>query len=210
MKACIFDLDGTLLDSTGVWARVDEAFLARRGIQMPEGYVEAVAQMSFPEAAEYTIRRFGLADSVEALMAEWNAMVVEAYAGEVPMKPHAKEYLLKLKARGVRLAVATSLPEALYGPALRAHGIEGLFEVVCSTDEVGRSKAWPDVYLLAAQRLGVAPGECVVFEDVLVGVRSAKAAGMGVWAVYDAGSDGEWEEMCRVADGGMRGFGEGG
>ena len=209
MRAYIFDLDGTLLDSMGVWAHIDAAFLSERGLDVPEDYIDAVSARSFPEAARYTLERFGLPDSVDALLREWNAMAAHAYGHTVPLKPNALAYLTALKGRGARLAIATSLPAALYVPALENHGITGLFDVICSTDEVSCGKTHPDVFLLTARRLGVPPEACVVFEDILEAVQSAKRAGMTVYGVYDAASSVQWKHIEKEADGVIYDFRDG-
>ena len=201
MKAYIFDLDGTLLDSMNVWERIDAEFLSKRGLDMPPDYINAICPLSFPEAAKYTIERFGLPDRPEELLCEWNGMAEYTYGNTVPLKPYAREYLSALKKRGAKLAVATSLPAALYEPALWNHGIMDLFDTICSTDEVKFGKTRPDVFLLAAEKLGAEPETCVVFEDVLQAVISAKRAGMKVYGVYDKSSDDQWERIKKAADG---------
>lgn len=201
MKAYVFDLDGTLLDSTGVWAQIDVDFLARRGLTVPPDYIDAMAALSFAEAAAYTIARFGLPDDAASLMREWYAMAVHAYGHTVAMKPHARAYLLTLKRCGVKLGIATSLPSALYMPALRNHGIDTLFDAVCTTEEVPHGKAQPDIFLLIAQRLGVQTADCMLFEDVLQAIQSAKAAGMTVYGVRDAANAAQWPAIVRHADG---------
>ena len=92
-KGAIFDLDGTLLDSMGVWDQVDVDFLAKRGIEVPDDYMQKVAAMQFRQIAEYTIARFGLSDTPEALMEEWDHMARVMYATVVEDKPYAREYL---------------------------------------------------------------------------------------------------------------------
>ncbi|MBQ7982619.1 MAG: HAD family phosphatase, partial [Clostridia bacterium] len=87
-RAAIFDLDGTLLDSMGVWLEVDEIFLSRRGIALPDDYAQAISPMGFPAAAEYTKRRFCLPEDEAAIMAEWHDLAVDAYAHRVPLKPY--------------------------------------------------------------------------------------------------------------------------
>ncbi|MBW3091665.1 HAD family phosphatase [Bifidobacterium sp. 82T10] len=201
-KAAIFDLDGTLLDSMGVWDQVDIDFLGRRGIAVPDDYMAKVASMQFRQIAEYTIARFGLPDTPEQLMDEWDEMARVAYATVVEAKPHAVEYLRHLKKSGAKLAVATSLPPALREPAMEHVGIRGFFDTVVSVDDAGDAgKDQPDVYLLAASRLGVAPADCTVFEDLLVGVQTAKSIGMTVWAMHDDSSDADWPTICDAADG---------
>lgn len=201
-KAAIFDLDGTLLDSMGVWDQVDVDFLGRRGIAVPDDYMAAVSAMQFRQIAEYTIARFDLPDTPEELMDEWSSMAQAAYRTVVDPKPYAVEYLRHLKRSGAKLAVATTLPPSLRGPAMEHVGIAGLFDAVCSADEAGgAAKDKPDVYLLAARRLDVRPADCTVFEDLLVGVRSAKSVGMSVWAMQDDSSARDWDEICGIADG---------
>jgi len=199
-KAYIFDLDGTLLDSMGVWAQVDADFLAKRGITVPPDYMDAISSMTFHEAAVYTIKRFSLTDGVEDLMREWNDMAAYAYGHTVQMKPHAKEYLITLRERGAKLAVATSLSAELCAPVLRNNGIDNFFDLVCRTDEVGHGKSHPDVFLMTAKKIGVPPQDCLVFEDILVAVKSAKSANFSVCAVYDNASESDWEQIRTVAD----------
>ena len=164
-KGAIFDLDGTLLDSMGVWDQVDVDFLAKRGIEVPDDYMQKVAAMQFRQIAEYTIARFGLSDTPEALMEEWDHMARVMYATVVEAKPYAREYLESLKASGAKLAVATSLPPMLREPAMKHVGIFDYFDDVVSVDDAGDvGKTEPDVYLLAASRLGIKPSDCTVFE----------------------------------------------
>lgn len=201
MKAYIFDLDGTLLDSMHVWEQIDVDFLSGRGIDVPPDYIDVICSKSFPEAAAYTIERFGLPDGVDDLLREWNRMAEHAYGHTVRLKPYAKEFLVTLKERGAKLGIATSLPEALYEPALKNNGIRGLFDVICSTDEVSHGKTRPDVFLFAARKLGVDPVDCVVFEDIPQAIESAKKAGMTVYGVYDESSSEHWEWIKKIADG---------
>ena len=182
-EAAIFDLDGTLLDSTGVWDGILAHCLSERGLGCPEDYVAEVCSRSFAEAADYTIARFGLDERPERLIEEWNALSLDEYANRVRLLPGALDYLQRLSAQGVRLAVATSLPERLYRPCLERLGIAGMFGALCSTDETGKGKAEPDLFLLAAGRLGVDIGSCAVFDDTLDAVRAARSAGMLAVAV---------------------------
>lgn len=208
-KAAIFDLDGTLLDSMGVWDQVDIDFLAKRGIEVPADYMGKVAAMQFRQIAEYTIARFDLPDTPEALMQEWDDMARVAYSTVVEAKPHAVEYLSYLKRSGAKLAVATSLPPALREPAMKHVGIFDYFDQIVSVDDANNvGKDRPDVFLLAAGRLGVVPEQCTVFEDLLVAMRSAKSVGMRVWAIHDDSSDGDWPDICGLADGVLFDFSE--
>ena len=200
MKAYIFDLDGTLFDSMNVWEKVDTDFLQKRGIEVPSDYAKVINSMTFLETALYTIKRFNLNDNIESLMQEWNNMAAFSYAHNVQMKKGAKEYIKRLYSKGKKLAIATSLSNELLEPSLKNHGVYDLFNAICTTEEVRQGKSHPDVYLLAAKKLDIEPCGCLVFEDILPAVISAKNAGFKVCAVYDKSSDTDWEKMKSIAD----------
>lgn len=195
----LFDLDGTLIDSADVWARIDAEFLRRRGLAVPDDYMCAVSSKKFSEAAVYTIARFGLDETAEALAAEWLEMARREYGSGVFLRPHAGEYLRWLKARGVKLGTVTGLPHSLAEAALKNNGVYALFDAFTSADETPRGKEHPAVYLLATRRLGVTPADCAVFEDVPACLESARAAGMKVFAVRNAQNESLWGSMCRGA-----------
>ena len=184
-KAAIFDLDGTLLDSMGVWQEVDRVFLERRGIALPDDYAAAISPMGFPAAAEYTKKRFSLDEDEDAIMAEWHALAVDAYANHVGLKHGVMEYLSSLRKRGIPFAAATASQAVFYLPALRRLGIDDWFSSVTEISEVSRGKGNPDIYLRAADKLGYPAEDCAVFEDIVPGVRGAAAGGFYTVAVYD-------------------------
>ena len=204
--AAIFDLDGTLLDSMWVWQRVDTEFFARRGMVVPPDYLQSLHAMTFREVAEYTIARFDLPETPQAIMDEWNAMSISLYSSEVTLKPGAKEYLAALRARGVKLAVATSLTRRTLEAALRNNGVLNWFDVLTSADEVKRGKGFPDIYLLTAEKLGVAPERCVAYDDLEKAMAGIKAAGMAACAVCEPLSEQDWDKMCGLADFSMKSF----
>lgn len=104
----IFDMDGTLIDSNGIWRQVDEAFLAKRGYPYTREYYEGVAHTIFPMAAKFTKAYCHLEESEEDIMAEWMQMAGDAYAARVPIKPGVRAYLDRCRAAGERMIVLTS------------------------------------------------------------------------------------------------------
>jgi len=208
VKGAIFDLDGTLLDSMDVWKQIDVRFLEKRGMIATADYSQAVAQLGFRAAAEYTIDRFRLDEDPADIVDEWNHMAFQAYASEIGLKPHAREYLQHLKDRAVKLGVATALHPESVEASLKNNSILHLFDSFTTLHEVKRGKGFPDIYLLAARKLGVPPGECIVFEDILTGVKGAKAGGFQVCGIYDASSEHEWDQIKSVCDRSIRDYKE--
>lgn len=199
-KGAIFDLDGTLYDSMWVWEHVDKTFLGKRGIKVPDDYLETIAPIGFVAAADYTIKRFNLSDKPEDLIQEWNELAIDAYKNKVRLKSGAKEYLEKLKSLGVKLSVATASSSNLYELALKNNGVYDLFDAFTSASEVERGKGFPDIYILAAQKIGLMPKDCVVFEDIYIGILGAKAGGFYTVAVYENCSKKDKDAIIKESD----------
>lgn len=199
-KGVIFDLDGTILDSMDIWKEIDVKFLGRRGLEVPDDYFRNIAPLGFDGAAAYTIERFGFPETPEQIIEEWYQMAVDAYTKEVELKPFAKEYLLFLKEQGVKLGIATSCETQMFLPALERNGILGLFESYTTVREVPRGKEFPDIYERQAEKMGLLPGECTVFEDILKAVQGANAGGFYTVGVFDLHSAYEWGEIKKQAN----------
>lgn len=199
-KAAIFDLDGTIINSNYVWQKVDEIFFGRRSVDIPEDFAKSTAYMSFRETAEYTKKMLSLAESADEIMNEWYELAIDEYSSEVKTKPFVHEYIKKLNKQGVKIALATASPVELYRPALKNNGIYELFDAFTEGREIERSKEFPDIYLLAAEKLSIAPSDCIVFEDIAKAAKGAKSAGMYVCGVYDYYSRFEKEELMRYCD----------
>lgn len=199
--AIIFDMDGTLIDSMWVWEDIDREYLARFGLDMPENLQEAIAGISITQTAIYFKETFGIGDSVEKIIGDWDEMAYDKYSREIPLKPGTREFLQRLSARGIRLAIATSSSRRLTEAVLAAHNIRDYFEVVLTGEDIHKGKPDPDVYLEAAERLGIPADQCLVFEDIPYGIMAAKNAHMTCIAVEDDFSAADREEKRRLADG---------
>jgi len=180
--AVIFDLDGVLIDSEPVWEEVRRDYVASHHGRWQPDSQDRLMGMSTPEWATYLSGELGVERPPEAVADEVVDLVGERYGERPPLLPGAVAAVRRLGARWP-LALASSSPPRLIDLVLSLAGLDGLFEVRISTEQVGRGKPAPDVYLEAAARLGVPPAACVAVEDSSNGVRSAAAAGMRVIAV---------------------------
>lgn len=197
----VFDLDGTLLDSSWVWDKVDTKFLGDRGFDVPKDYVESISPMGAKNAAVYTIERFGLYhEKPMDLVREWFDMAKVEYRHNVLCKPYVKHFLKRIHNSGIKMAIATSSDRELFIPTLERENILGYFTDIVTVDEVNRAKAFPDIYEEASKRIDVPVSNCVVFEDILAAIKGAKSGGFKVVAVEDEKSLHHKEKIISAAD----------
>lgn len=200
-KYCIFDMDGTLVDSMGYWKRLGREFLRRQGIEEDvEPLLERCKTKTLIETAGEMIRLFGLEGTPEELIARMNQVMEGHYRKDVCLKPGVVRYLDTLKARGVEMGVATATRRDLARLCLERLGIAQYFNFVLSCEMVGKGKDQPDVFLEAALRLDAMPGEIAVFEDAVTAVRTAKAAGFYTVGIYDEPGAADWPTLMAEAD----------
>ena len=195
----IFDMDGTLIDSNGIWKDVDTAFLAKRGLSYTKEFYEGVAHTIFPLAAKFTKEFCHLPESEEAIMAEWMDMAGDLYGTSVPVKPGVRAYLDKLRAAGERLIVVTSAVPVHCRTALTHLGLMPYFERIIFAHDLQLEKKDPQLWRLTAELMGVAPADCTLYDDSVEACRGAKAAGMHAVGVYDpyfAGTEPEMQAVC--------------
>lgn len=204
----IFDMDGTLIDSNGIWKDVDTAFLAKRGLSYTKEFYEGVAHTIFPLAAKFTKEFCHLPESEETIMAEWMDMAGDLYGTSVPVKPGVRAYLDKLRAAGERLIVVTSAVPVHCRTALTHLGLMPYFERIIFAHDLQLEKKDPQLWCLTAEMMGVAPADCTLYDDSVEACRGAKAAGMHAVGVYDPYFAGTEPEMQAVCDRYIRSFEE--
>ncbi len=199
VQALLFDMDGTLIDSMGMWKQIDVEYLGRFGIEPPADLQKQLEGMRLQETAVYMKNRFGISDSPKQMMQDWTDMAADFYLHEVKLKPGAEYFLREAKKRGMKLAIATSNALELAVSCLQGKGLYELFDEVVTADET-KSKPDPDIYQEAAGRLQVSPDACLVFEDIPMGILAGKRAGMKVCAVQDAYALDQIEQIRELAD----------
>lgn len=197
--AAIFDFDGTLADTAQIWYEVDQAFLSKRGLMYTSDYAQRLAALGFVGGARYTIERFGLAETVEQICDEWTSLSKEIYRQRVVLRSGAKRYITKLRAAGIPCALATTNDASVLFN-MRRIDVASLFDACVFGADVGCGKDRPDIYVEAARRLGVSIADCIVFEDIVPAIRSAKVAGAHTCAVKANDGSQLWEEAKDLAD----------
>ncbi|GAB3822616.1 HAD family phosphatase [Tessaracoccus terricola] len=180
--AIIFDLDGTLIDTESEWDEVRRGLAADAGLEWPEGSTQAMMGMSTPEWARHLVEVVGLPMTPEEAARLTIEHMALRHETDLKVLPGAIE-AVRLLADHYPMAVASSSPRVLIESAVHALGLEDVFRVRVSTEEVSAGKPAPDGFLRAAELLGVDPARCVAFEDSTNGIRSALNAGMRVVVV---------------------------
>jgi HAD superfamily hydrolase (TIGR01509 family) len=185
LRAVIFDLDGVLADSEPWWNEIDAKLLAEHGVTYHGEYHRHVLGLSYRLAVEFYKKAFGLSAPTEELMRRRGEIAAEFFANRVGLFPSTRAVLKELRQMHLHLAVATSSVSASARPFLDRHQLTRFFDVIVTGDEIERGKPHPDIYLSAAEKLGVPAAECLVIEDALSGIAAAKAANMRVAAIPD-------------------------
>ena len=200
LQSAIFDMDGTLVDSMGLWRTMGSVLAENHGAVPPPGLDRQVASLGLWEGTAYCKELFGLSEPVEELVQEIWGRIEHFYRHEVRPKPGVIRFLSILKMEGVWMYVATATDRPLAEAALKTAGLEGFFRGIITSREAGQEKReGPEIYERALRRLRSTKKDTVVFEDALHALRTARAAGFRTAAVYDE-SEPEQEEMRRLAE----------
>ncbi len=181
-KAIIFDIDGTLLDSMGMWADIDREYLGKFGIPRPDDLQRLIEGLSYYETAVFFKEYFHIPDTLEQIQEDWAEMAFERYVRTTPFKAGAEDFIREAHRRGIPMGIASSNSRELIEAMMDERGMHGYFATIETSGDYENSKPAPDIYLGAAEHLGVAPEDCLVFEDIIAGIQAGKSAGMTVCA----------------------------
>ena len=207
-KGIIFDLDGTILDSMGIWEKVDRMFLAEQGIIAPPDVSENVKKMTIEKAAEYFRIRFSLEISNRQIIDRIEQIAADMYRYNISLKKNVYNTVTQLHEAGVKMCIATATYRSLAVSALMRLGIYDCFEFILTSTEAGSGKDNPDIFFMAAERLKCKASETVVLEDSLHCIQTSVGAGFYTIAVYDSLSRNDWKQSCTVADRSITDMGE--
>jgi len=201
LQSAIFDMDGTLLDSMPAWQGVGPHIIEHFHMEPTDVLLNRPKGFTTDQAADYYRVHGDPSLTTEEIAAEIVSYMKNAYLNTVKPKPGVEKFLSILKMEGVWMYIATATERPLVELALRKAGLDGFFRGILTCEEVGANKREdPEIFERALRRLRSTKKDTIVFEDSLHAVRTAKAAGFRVAAVYDAASASNEPEIRALAD----------
>ncbi len=199
LQGVIFDLDGTLLDSTGMWRQVDGRLMAHYGKEVPPDLSETVQRMSIEEFSQFFVEEFDLPVTPEQIAQQVADMVAEEYREKLQLKPHVPEILDWLDQQDIPYGVATATYGELAEAALRRLHIWERLRFLLTEQDAGAPKTQPRIFQLAAQELHLGRRQIAVVEDSLHALEGAKNGGFFTIGIADPENAPVWKEICATA-----------
>lgn len=181
----IFDLDGTILDSMGMWMNAGELYLNSLGIAPEENLGQKLIEMNMEEGACYLKEKYLPSMTTEQINRDIINFLKEYYAYKIMTKPGISELLNRLKEMNIPMAIATNTDRELFMPCLTRLNLTSYFKDIFTCSETGSSKSEPKIYFQAAQALNSPVESTWVFEDAPYALKTAKTAGFTTIGIYD-------------------------
>lgn len=200
MRAAIFDMDGTLIDSMPAWRRLNAEFVRSHGFTPTPEQEQELYALTGMQVIPYFKKHFGVESDFETLCAAACRAMEPVYEAGVPLKPGAGAYLDRLRSRGVKLAVATATPARQALIALNRTGLVSKLDYIFSTEMFDAGKSQPEFFDRLCALIGERNEDCVMFEDAIYAMRGARAAGLGVIGITDTTNLRDREAIRETAD----------
>ena len=189
INAVIIDMDGTLIDSTGLWHEIDMLFFAKRGMELPKDYAQKIVHLGLRKAAELTRELYGVKETPDEIIHEWRQMALDMYHNDVELKPGAVALLETLKSNGLKLAIATANDAELYMPCIMRLGIGDYFDFIADVNSSKEGKNSAKIYLDLTEKMNSKPENTLVLEDMPTCIKTVYDAGFVTVAVADKASE---------------------
>ena len=199
-RICIFDLDGTLVDSMARYGHAMTSILREENVSYGAETVKIITPLGYRGTAEYYVRELGVRDSVENLVRRMERALFTEYSQNIRLKPGVEALLRSLRASGARLFVLTASPHLVTDACLKANGVFDLFEKVWSVDDFGLTKSDTSLFYEVARVIGCSVRDVQYFDDNVIAVTNAACAGYRVYGVRDIQPADEWESVAARAD----------
>ncbi len=199
IKAAIFDMDGTFLDSMPYWLSVGNILLTNLKITPEKNLGEKLLSMTMDEGALYLIKKYNLPYSLNEISEMINEILKDLYKNTILPKEDAIEFIKDLKKSGTKIAVCTNTDRLLFWPAFLRLNLSSLFDIVLTTKEFGSSKETPEIFFHLAKNLGTKPEETWVFEDALYSIKTATNANFKTAGIFDKSSQKDKNEIQKIA-----------
>jgi len=201
MKAAVFDMDGTLLDSMPMWQHAAEQYLQSKLVKPEPDVWERTKSLDMKQTAAYFKQAYRISDSTDIIIEEIDNLIYDQYAHTLRLKDGARTFLEALHVRGIPMVLATSTDRRCAEACMKRSGLGGCFSQLLTCSELGTGKDRPDIYLEAQRCMGTAAADTVVFEDALYAGKTAAQAGFPVCAVYDESTagNGDWLELRKLS-----------
>lgn len=204
-KICVFDLDGTMVDSAGLIVDATVSYLEEMNISYPDGFIESLTPLGYMKSAEL-FAEMGVPGTPQEIYDTMMDTMTEVYAHDVKLKPGVEAALRQMKAQGTRLYVLTASPHGLTDVCLKHNGVYDLFDTVWSVEDFGMTKDDVRIYARVGELIGCAPNDICFFDDNLTALTTAKKAGWCCTAVYDRQTPEQFAAMTAVCDRAIRSF----
>ena len=196
----IFDLDGTLIDSMGVWENLASEFLRKNKIVANEGLEEIIKTMTLRESSKYLIDEYNLDYTIEEVIINIKDIVFDAYKYDIKAKDCVYEYLDILEKKNLKMMILTASEKELVEICLKRLGLTKYFDHIITCGDVNLSKNNPEIYILASNLINAKPERVLIFEDSYHCVKAAKKANVKVVAVKDEYSLKDEINIKKLAD----------
>ncbi len=184
-KAAIFDLDGTLIDSTWVWYAMMKEFCEEYRIKTELSCLKDTVHMPPTEFVKFIKEKYGLKQSVKEIKNKIAKTAHRFYSTEVNLKKGARNLLNLMKENSIKMAIATSCFVELTEVVLKKCGVYDMFSCFLYSEKLNTNKRTADLYMAAADRLGFKYEECAVFEDISIPLNAVRSCDMGYFGVAD-------------------------
>lgn len=201
INAFILDMDGTLIDSMGIWHEIDQKFFAEHGLTPPAGLSDQVNKMTMQEWAAYFIQHFKISLTESEIIQRIETLAAGYYQNIIQAKPYLMEFLDFLDQKHIPYGIATATYKSSAKAVLARLGILDRMQFILTAEDIPSCKKNPDMFLAACDKLGSDPAHTCILEDSLHCIQTAKQAGFFTIAVHDPHTPAkDWQEMQKISN----------